>query len=136
MYRVTEELRFCYGHRLMEYEGPCARLHGHNARVQIELSATTLNRLGFVTDFYDVEKAARDWLMSTFDHRLLLRDDDPVIPHLRAAGEPFVALPFNPSAENLARMIFEHLVARGLPVTAVRFFETETSVASYTDDTR
>lgn len=134
MYRVTEELRFCYGHRLMEYEGPCARLHGHNARVEVELSSRTLNRLGFVADFYDVERAARDWLMATFDHRLLLRDDDPVIPHLRAAGEAFVALPFNPSAENLARMVFDRLKAQGVPVTAVRFFETETSVATYVED--
>jgi 6-pyruvoyltetrahydropterin/6-carboxytetrahydropterin synthase len=133
MYRVTEELRFCYGHRLMEYQGPCARIHGHNARVEIELSAPTLNPLGFVVDFYDVERAARDWLMGTFDHRLLLRDDDPVIPHLQAAGEAFVAVPFNPSAENLARMIFDHLRGQNVPVTAVRFFETDTSVATYAE---
>ena len=36
MFRVTEEVRFCYGHRLMDYVGPCARIHDHNARAEIE----------------------------------------------------------------------------------------------------
>ena len=32
MYVVTRELRFCYGHRLLEYAGKCRHLHGHNGR--------------------------------------------------------------------------------------------------------
>jgi 6-pyruvoyltetrahydropterin/6-carboxytetrahydropterin synthase len=131
MFRVTEEVRFCYGHRLMDYEGQCARLHGHNGRVVIELSAPALDRKGFVVDFYEVERAGKEWILAQFDHRLILRADDPVIPHLRAAGEAFVALPVNPSAENFAKLIFDHLQGQGLPVTAVRFYETETSVATY-----
>jgi hypothetical protein len=31
MFTVTQELRFCYGHRLLEHPGKCGRLHGHNA---------------------------------------------------------------------------------------------------------
>ena len=131
MFRVTEEIRFCYGHRLMDYEGPCARIHGHNARVEVELSAETLDRKGFVADFFDIEKAGKDWLLAEIDHRLILREDDPVIPYLKQAGEAFVTLPVNPSAENFAKLIFDRLRARGLPVTAVRFFETETAIATY-----
>jgi 6-pyruvoyltetrahydropterin/6-carboxytetrahydropterin synthase len=131
MYRVTEEVRFCYGHRLMEYEGLCARIHGHNARVVIELSAPELDRKGFVADFLDIEKAGKDWILAAFDHRLILREDDPVIPFLKEAGEVFVTLPVNPSAENFARIIFDHLREQGVPVTAVRFYETETSIATY-----
>jgi 6-pyruvoyltetrahydropterin/6-carboxytetrahydropterin synthase len=131
MYRVTEEVRFCYGHRLMEYEGLCARIHGHNARVVIELSAPELDRKGFVADFLDIEKAGKDWILAAFDHRLILREDDPVIPFLKEAGEVFVTLPVNPSAENFAKIIFDHLREQGAPVTAVRFYETETSIATY-----
>src|SRR5580765_3063469 len=108
MYRVSEEVRFCYGHRLMNYQGKCARLHGHNARVEIVLAAETLDASGFVMDFGDITgKTAA--LLERFDHRMLLRDDDPLVPVLRGAGEDLVALPVNPTAENLARLIYDHL---------------------------
>lgn len=130
-FRITEEVRFCYGHRLMEYVGRCARLHGHNARVQIVLGAPALDHRGFVMDFGDLESHVRAWIDARFDHRLLLRHDDPVIPVLRAAGEDFVALDENPTAEYLARAIYDHVKAEGLPVVEVRFWETESSVACY-----
>lgn len=131
VYRITEEVRFCYGHRLMEYVGRCARVHGHNGRVEIVLGAESLDARGFVMDFDVLEGTVRRWIDETLDHRLLLRHDDPLVPVLTAAGEAFVALPGNPTAEFLARMIFDHLHAEGMPVVAVRFWETETSVASY-----
>ena len=37
MYRVTTEINFAYGHRLLDYNGKCAHPHGHNGRVEIEL---------------------------------------------------------------------------------------------------
>ena len=95
------------------------------------LAAPTLDKTGFVVDFHDVEAAALKFIDETLDHRLLLRRDDPLIPALEAANEPFVALDVNPSAENLARLIYDHLAGSGLPVFEVRFFETETSVAVY-----
>lgn len=129
-FRVCEEVRFIYGHRLMDYQGNCARIHGHNARVQIELGGDKLDHLGFVADFADIDRAARAWV-ERLDHRLVLREDDPVIPFLKQAGEDFVTLPVNPSAENFARLLFEHLREQGHPVTAVRFWETDTAVATY-----
>ncbi|MBI5512572.1 MAG: 6-carboxytetrahydropterin synthase [Deltaproteobacteria bacterium] len=131
MFRVSEEVRFCYGHRLLDYVGRCARVHGHNARVQAVLEAPALDARGFVVDFLQVEEALRRWVDETLDHRLLLRHDDPLIPRLVEAREDFLALPFNPTAENLARMVFERLRDQGLPVVSVRFWETDTSVASY-----
>ncbi|UQA57801.1 6-pyruvoyl trahydropterin synthase family protein [Polyangium aurulentum] len=130
VFRVSEEVRFCYGHRLMEYQGKCARIHGHNARVEIVLAGSGLNRLGFVADFADIEAAAHEWI-EQFDHKLVLRQDDPVIPYLEQAGEAYVTLPVNPSAENFARLIYEHLRGKGHPVAAVRFWETETANATY-----
>ncbi len=131
MFTVSEEVRFCYGHRLMDYVGRCARIHGHNARVELVLAAKTLDRRGFVMDFGDLEDTAKRFIDDTLDHRLLLRRDDPVIPSLEAAGEVFVALDENPTAEFLAKYLFDELTARGLPLKAVRFWETETSVATY-----
>lgn len=131
MFTVSEEVTFCYGHRLMDYVGRCARIHGHNARVELVLGSATLDRRGFVMDFGDLEEVARRFLDETLDHRLLLRRDDPVIPSLTAAGEVFVALDENPTAEFLARFIFEALTQKGIPLKAIRFWETATSVATY-----
>lgn len=131
MFTVSEEVTFCYGHRLMDYVGRCARIHGHNARVELVLGSATLDRRGFVMDFGDLEEVAKRFLDETLDHRLLLRRDDPVIPSLTAAGEVFVALDENPTAEFLARYIFEALTQKGIPLKAIRFWETATSVATY-----
>ncbi|MBI3326298.1 MAG: 6-carboxytetrahydropterin synthase, partial [Nitrospinae bacterium] len=38
MYKITKELHFCYGHRLMDYQGQCAHPHGHNGKIEIRLS--------------------------------------------------------------------------------------------------
>lgn len=134
MYRVTQEVRFCYGHRLMDYVGRCARIHGHNARVELVMASKSLDHRGFVMDFDELHEKAVGWIDATLDHRLLLREDDPVVAVLRAAGEPFVALAGNPTAEFLARMIHDELRARGLPVVTVRFWEMDSSVAEYSED--
>lgn len=133
VYRVTSVSNFSYGHRLCNYVGKCARLHGHNARVEVTLASASLDASGFVVDFDHLAQVARQWLDTTLDHRLLLRHDDPLCATLREAGEDFVALENNPTAEFLARMIFEHLAREGLPVERVRFWETDDSVAEWSD---
>jgi len=131
MYTVTETIFFCYGHRLLEYEGKCMHPHGHNGRVEIELAAESLDRLGMVVDFSDVGEAMKAWVDDTLDHRMLLRRDDPLCEVLRKMGEPFFVMEVNPTAEAIARAIFEEAVRRRFPVRRVRLWETESSVASY-----
>ena len=67
----------------------------------------------------------------TLDHKMLLHCDDPVIPELRRQGEPFVELDVNPTAENIARLIYDRTAAAGFPVVEVTLWETETSFATY-----
>lgn len=131
MYQVTKIIRFCYGHRLLNYEGKCRHLHGHNAKAEITLSASGLDHRGMVMDFDEVRSQIQTWVDATLDHKMLLHEKDPVIPHLLKEKEPFVPVPENPTAEVLARMIFDHATRAGLPVTAVRLWETETSHATY-----
>ena len=131
MFSVTQELRFCYGHRLLEHPGRCGRLHGHNGVARVTLRAVDLDARGMVTDFDDVEKALRAFLDQTIDHRLLLHRDDPVAELLRKAGESFVALEVHPTAENIARLIFDQALRAGLPVALVEVVEQQGSVASY-----
>ena len=56
MYRVTKEIWFCYGHRLLNYNGKCANLHGHNGKAVITIETAQLDSLGMVIDFTDIKK--------------------------------------------------------------------------------
>lgn len=131
MFKVTKEIHFCYGHRLLNYEGKCRFLHGHNAKVEIDLSSDSLDHRGMVIDFNDVKRVLQGWIDSALDHKMLLNKADPVLPHLDNLKEPVVTLDRNPTAEVLAQMIFDHAKGQGFPVTEVRFWETPTSFATY-----
>jgi 6-pyruvoyltetrahydropterin/6-carboxytetrahydropterin synthase len=131
MYSVVKEVHFCYGHRLLGHRGKCRHLHGHNARAQIRLESRDLDPLGLVVDFKDVGDYVKSWLDQEIDHNLLLHREDPVLPLLRQAGERVHAMDQNPSAENIARLIFEHVARGGFPVVEVTLFETHSGSASY-----
>ncbi|MGB5539923.1 MAG: 6-carboxytetrahydropterin synthase [Gammaproteobacteria bacterium] len=131
MYRVTKSVAFCYGHRLLNYGGKCRHLHGHNARAVITLESEELDDRGMVEDFSELKRVALGWLEEEIDHTLLLCRDDPLLPLLQDAGERVRATDENPTAEVIARMIFEYLAGRGFPVVEVALWETDTSHASY-----
>jgi len=131
MFRVAREIDFCYGHRLLDYEGKCRYLHGHNGRALITLTGEHLDHRGMLLDFGDIKNVVQRWIDDNLDHRMLLRRDDPAVEPLTALGEPLVLLDENPTAENIARMIFNQAVAQGLPVVEVRLWETPKCFASY-----
>ena len=130
-YRVTKLIDFCYGHRLLQYDGKCRHLHGHNGRAEIKLESAALDHRGMVIDFEDIKTGIKSWIDEQLDHRMILCKEDPVIPMLKEHGESFLAVDFNPTAENIARMIFDYAVSRGFPVVSVRLWETPTSFATY-----
>src|SRR5438132_8560863 len=132
MYRVTREIRFCYGHRLLNYEGKCRHLHGHNGKAVITLAAAELDELGMVMDFSRIKQVVNSWIDQTLDHRMLLHRDDPVLPYLRQQGEPVHVMDVNPTAENIAKLIFDFAAAQGFPVVEVQLWETENCFATYT----
>lgn len=131
MFRVTKEIHFCYGHRLIGYAGKCRHLHGHNGRAVVTLEAAELDRLGMVVDFSEMKRVLGRWIDDALDHRMLLHRDDPVVPELERQGEPLVLLDVNPTAENIARLIFDRAAAAGLPVAEVTLWETDSSFAAY-----
>lgn len=131
MFEVTKEIGFCYGHRLRDYAKKCKHLHGHNGRVEITLAAEKLDYRGMVIDFEDIKNVVQSWIMSELDHKLLLRHDDPLIPVLRDNNELFYEMADNPTAENIAKLIYDYARAQNLPVVSVRLWETPTSVAVY-----
>ena len=134
MYKVTKHILFCYGHRLLNYDGKCKHLHGHNGRVEIELTSPKLDHRGMVMDFEEIKGTLKAWIDEALDHKMLLCKDDPLAKALADLGEPCYLMDANPTAENIARLIFEHAASKGFAVTEVKLWETETSYAVYRPD--
>ena len=131
MFTISRQFSFCYGHRLLNHSGKCANLHGHNGTVKIELQNSQLNQQGMVVDFIDVKNSLGAWIEETLDHRLILEERDPLVKVLREHGEAVQVLPVEPTAENIAKLIYEQAEQFGLPVHTVSVWETEQCAAEY-----
>ena len=84
-----------------------------------------------VVDFSTIKRVVSAWIDANLDHRMILHRDDPVLPHLRQQGEPVFLLDVNPTAENIAKLIYDFVVGQGFPVVEVRLWETDDSFAAY-----
>ncbi|WSQ02198.1 6-carboxytetrahydropterin synthase QueD [Streptomyces sp. NBC_01232] len=118
MFRITKEFAFSASHRLdhLDQDHQCARLHGHNYIVQLELSAAVneLTTAGFVRDYGDLSDFKK-WIDAELDHR-----------HLND-----VITDCNPSAENMAMWIYTVWSERFREISAVRISETPKTWAEY-----
>jgi 6-pyruvoyltetrahydropterin/6-carboxytetrahydropterin synthase len=131
MYSVTKRIEFCYGHRLLDYDGICRHPHGHNAVAEIEVRTAALDARNMVVDFNDIKGRVKGWIDQALDHKMILRRDDPLVPPLQALGEPIFLLDSNPTVERIARLIFDVSREHGLDVARVTVWETPTSWATY-----
>ena len=131
MYRVCKVIHFCYGHRLMNYDGPCMHPHGHNGRVEIYLASEQLDQRHILFEFGELKEVLKGWIDEQLDHKMLLRRDDPLVKPLQELGEPVYLFDTNPTAEAIARLIYDHAIAKKLPVEEIRVWETESSWAAY-----
>ena len=135
MFSVAREFSFSYGHRLYRYEGKCRRLHGHNARVRVEIlgdeNGAKLDDQGMAFDFARMKSTLGRWLEEELDHRVFLSADDPLADLLDAANDPPIRVDGAPTAETLAKLIFDRARADGLNVVRVDFWETEKCRATY-----
>ncbi len=131
MYRVSREISFCYGHRLLNYDGKCRHLHGHNGRAIISLEAPELDSKGMLVDFSEIKRHVQSWIDENLDHNMLLCRADPLLPVLVERGERVFVMEQNPTAENIARLIFERAAGQGFPVVEVILWETDNCHAAY-----
>jgi 6-pyruvoyltetrahydropterin/6-carboxytetrahydropterin synthase len=131
MFRVSREIDFCYGHRLLNYEGKCRYLHGHNGRAIISIESETLDPRGMVLDFSDIKRVVSGWIDDNLDHAMLLHKSDPMVGVLREFGEPLYLLDENPTAENIAKLIYDFTASQGFPIVECQLWETPHCFATY-----
>jgi len=126
MYELTVEAEFSAAHSLEDYDGPCARLHGHNYRVVIQIAGDELDHRGMLLDFREIKRICGSFV-AELDHQHLNK--------LTAfAGQ-------SPTSENIARHIFHHVAgaigdlaglgSRKLWPVKVTVYESAQSAASY-----
>ncbi|MFA5627973.1 MAG: 6-carboxytetrahydropterin synthase QueD [Thiohalomonadaceae bacterium] len=124
MYTLKVLTDFSAAHSLRDYPGDCRRMHGHNWKVEVEVQADSLDKLGMVLDFKIIRQAARK-VGDELDHQYINE-----IP-------PFDQL--NPTAENIAAYFFRRLAEElndtRARVHAVTLWETERACVRYTEET-
>ena len=115
MYKIQKRFTFPIGHRLSLHEGDCANFHGHNIATIIGLKSKTLNENGMVMDFSDLSDLV-GLVINKWDHALLLNKSDYKILREdvdidKAFNRLFkiYSFDFEPTAENLSRVIYEEL---------------------------
>jgi 6-pyruvoyltetrahydropterin/6-carboxytetrahydropterin synthase len=119
---VSVDESFAAAHNLRNYRGKCEDLHGHNYKVRVVLAGQELDATGLLYDFVHLKRVIQDVIRS-LDHKYLNE-----LP-------PFDTL--NPSAENIARHIFDRTAselpkaANAAGISSVTVWETETSAATY-----
>jgi 6-pyruvoyltetrahydropterin/6-carboxytetrahydropterin synthase len=126
MFEVSVEHTFAAGHALRNYRGKCENVHGHNYRVQVIVRGEELDKTGMLADFVELKRLLRA-ISEPLDH-IFLNDI-----------EPFREL--NPSAENIARYIWEKMteglrVDNPVEVAEVKVWETDIQSATYRPSTR
>lgn len=115
MYKISKEFSFAASHILHGLDDchPCSRLHGHNYVVRVHLKSATLNEVGFVKDYRELN-LIKNYIDETLDHR-----------HLNDIFS------FNPSAENIAKHLYD-IFSKMIPeIYAIEICETPKTSAIY-----
>lgn len=140
MITATRYHDFSAGHRVYGHESKCAHLHGHNYRVHFTVKGEELDAVGRVLDFSAIKEKLCNWLEDNWDHKFLAWEKDPIGEEL-AKQDPagVVIVPFNPTAENMARYLVEvvgpaQLEHTGVKLIHVAIDETRKCSAAYAPD--
>ncbi len=120
MYTLTTMVEFSSAHTLVGHTGPCKKMHGHNWKVEVEISGDKLDNIGMVVDFKEIRKATNH-VVDELDHEFL-NDLEPFSDS-------------NPTAENIAKYIYtklsEEFSNKNVKVNSIKLWETDKSAVSY-----
>jgi len=128
MYELTVRTRFAAAHSLRDYDGPCARLHGHTWQVEVVFQGSRLDQRGMLVDFKELKNSVKN-LIEELDHQNL-----NMLEPFKKNGEN------NPTAENLARYIFNSLKSKfsnslkDVKIATVRVCESPEASAAYREE--
>lgn len=120
MYNLTIRTSFAAAHNLINYQGDCENLHGHNWKVEVTVSANELDQAGLGIDFKLLKKEAGG-VINELDHKYI--NENPAFSSI------------SPSSEHIARYLYQRISERinsdNIRVTAITVWESDNASACY-----
>lgn len=115
-------LDFAAAHTLSGYPGDCARMHGHNWKIEVQVSGSKLNEIGMVIDFKEIKRHAKE-IVKELDHTYLNEH-----PHFKTR---------NPTAENIAVYLFQEIEKRiatpDINMHSITVWENDRNCVTYSE---
>lgn len=119
MFELEKSFRFEAGHVLSHHDGKCSSPHGHSYELVVHVQAPSLIPTGpkknMVADFLDISLIVKPMIDKYLDHHWLndsLQNDSP-------------------TAEFIAKWIFDYLLPLISGLTAITLHETRSSKVTY-----
>jgi len=120
MYKLTIRTSFAAAHNLINYQGDCENLHGHNWKVDVAVTAIELDKAGLGIDFKVLKREA-GLVINELDHKYL--NENPAFRDV------------SPSSEHISRYLYqrlsEHLNTENITVESVTVWESDNASACY-----
>ncbi len=120
MYKLTIRTSFAAAHNLINYQGDCENLHGHNWKVEVTVTASELDQAGLGVDFKVLKREAGA-VIQELDHKYL--NDNPAFQDT------------SPSSEHIARYLYQRISDRlnsaVVKVESITVWESDNASACY-----
>jgi len=136
---IMRRIKFSAGHRLHRHGGKCEFFHGHNYLAEFYVTGEGTDDVGRVIDFAELKRKFKGWIDEHWDHGFVLsrKDENGIAAAKTVEPSKYYLLPYNPTAENMARYLLEEICPRlldgtGVVATKVVIWETEEACAEAT----
>lgn len=120
MYKLTIRTSFAAAHNLINYQGDCENLHGHNWKVDVAVTALELDKSGLGIDFKVLKREAGE-IINELDHKYI--NENSAFTNL------------SPSSENISRYLYQRISERlndeNIKVDSVTVWESDNASACY-----
>jgi 6-pyruvoyltetrahydropterin/6-carboxytetrahydropterin synthase len=152
VYRICRAFTVESGHMLSKHPERCRHPHGHTRRIEVVVSAESLDEMDMVVDFKALKLSIHEWI-EAYDHAMAINSEDPMRENLEELhGDAIIVFDqTDPTTEVLAADLFHqiesvfhqgwsgqskagvmyHIPARTLHLERVRVWETRDSWAEY-----
>ncbi len=117
MFELSVESHFSAAHHLLNYDGKCENVHGHNWKIEVAIEGEALDKSGMLIDFRIIKNYMWE-VLERLDHKDL------------NTLEEFKNI--SPSSENIAKFIYIELKEKLPQLKKVSVWETEKAKATYT----
>lgn len=145
--QITKIIETETGHRLVDYSGKCAHIHGHRLVWEVTVTAPDLDPTGFVMDYSDLKAILKE-TVDRLDHAFIMSDRDPI--HTKLGSDPLQTadflratngdiprlfiVPFNPTSENIVPWMavqIERELPKGIELVKIKMWETSSSFTEW-----